>query len=80
MTRLPSFSLMRPSWGTRRSAMLSWARILMREVSAAFILSGGLMIFEQRAVDAVAHPDLVLERLDVDVARAPLHRVDRECR
>ena len=44
----------------------------MREVSAAFILSGGFMTSQQRAVDAVAHPDLVLERLDVDVAGAPL--------
>ena len=44
MTRLPIFSLSRPSWGTRRSAMLSWDRILMREVRAAFILSGGRMI------------------------------------
>ena len=44
MTRLPIFSLRRPSWGTRRSAMLSWDRILTREVSAAFILSGGFMI------------------------------------
>ena len=33
---------------------------------------------EQRAVDAVAHPDLVLERLEVDVARAPLHRVGQD--
>ena len=33
---------------------------------------------EQRAVDAVAHPDLVLERLDVDVAGAALDRLDQE--
>ena len=44
MTRLPIFSLSRPSWGTRRSAMLSCERILTRDVSAAFILSGGFMI------------------------------------
>ena len=44
MTRLPIFSLMRPSCGTRRSAMLSCDIILTREVSAAFILSGGFMI------------------------------------
>ena len=38
-----TLSLMRPSWGTRRSAMLRFARILMREVRAAFIFSGGFM-------------------------------------
>ena len=43
MTWLPILSLMRPSCGTRRSAMLSCDRILMREVSAAFILSGGFI-------------------------------------
>ena len=39
----PSFSLMRPSWGRRRSAMSSSDMILMREVSAFFSLSGGFM-------------------------------------
>ena len=34
--------------------------------------------FEQRAVDAVAHPDLVLERLDVNVGGAALHRVGED--
>jgi hypothetical protein len=38
------FSLMRPSCGTRRSAMLSCDRIFTREVSAAFIFIGGFMI------------------------------------
>jgi hypothetical protein len=33
---------------------------------------------EQRTVHPVAHSDFVLERLDVDVAGAPLHRVDQE--
>ena len=33
---------------------------------------------QQRAVDPVAHPDLVLERLDVDVAGAPLDRLDQQ--
>ena len=33
---------------------------------------------EQGAVDAVAHPDLVLERLDVNVAGAPAHRVGQQ--
>ena len=43
MTRLPIFSLMRPSCGTRRSAMLSCAMILKREMSAAFSFIGGFM-------------------------------------
>ena len=38
------FSLMRPSCGTRRSAMFRSARIFTREVMAAFILKGGFMI------------------------------------
>ncbi len=33
---------------------------------------------EQGAVDPVAHPDLMLERLDVDVGRAPLDRVGQD--
>ncbi len=37
----PIFSLMRPSCGSRRSAMSRWAMILMRLVSAAFSFSGG---------------------------------------
>src|SRR6266576_3373485 len=60
ITRAPIFSLMRPSCGTRRSAMLSDAMILTREVSA------------------VAHPHLVLERLDVDVRGPPLYRVRQQ--
>jgi hypothetical protein len=43
ITRLPIFSLRRPSCGTRRSAILSWERILTREVSAAFIFTGGFI-------------------------------------
>ncbi len=43
MTRVPIFSLMRPSCGTRRSAMLSCAMIFTRDVSAARILIGGFM-------------------------------------
>ena len=50
----------------------------MREISAAFILLGGFMTSVQRAVDPVADPDLVLERLNVNVAGAPLHRVGED--
>jgi hypothetical protein len=41
-------------------------------------LDGRLHHLEQRTVDAVAHPQLVLERLDVDVARAPSHRLGED--
>ena len=37
---LPSLSLMRPSCGRRRSAMSSFAMILMREMIALRIVSG----------------------------------------
>ena len=43
MTFLPTFSLMRPSCGTRRSAMFSDAMILNREIRAERILRGGFM-------------------------------------
>ncbi len=43
MTLLPIFSLMRPSCGTRRSAMFNWAMIFTREQSAARILIGGFI-------------------------------------
>ncbi len=42
-TFLPSLILMRPSCGTRRSAMFRFAMILKREMSAAFILKGGFI-------------------------------------
>ena len=44
MTFLPIFSLMRPSCGTRRSAMFSFDMILKREISAALSFIGGFMI------------------------------------
>ena len=43
MTRLPILSLIRPSCGTRRSAMLRFDRILTRLVSAALSLIGGFI-------------------------------------
>jgi hypothetical protein len=65
---------MRPSCGTRRSAMLSEAMILKREISAALSLIGRLHDFAERAVDAVAHAQLVLEALEVDVRCARASR------
>ena len=72
-TSLPrSASLMRPSCGSRRSAMLSFAMILTRETIAARQPAGRRLHLVQHAVDAVADAQLVLERLDVDVRRARL--------
>ena len=78
MTLLPIFSLMRPSCGTRRSAMFSCAMILKREMSAALSFERRLHDFLQRAVDAVAHAELVLEALEVNVRRAALHGVGED--
>ena len=55
--------------------MLSCAMILKREMSAALSFMGGFITSVQRAVDAVADADVVLEALEVDVRRAALHRV-----
>jgi hypothetical protein len=41
-------------------------------------LHGRLHDLAQHAVDAVADPDLLLERLDVDVGRAALHGVRQQ--
>ena len=46
MTFLPILSLMRPSCGTRRSAMFSALMILNREISAGCIFFGGFMTSE----------------------------------
>ena len=54
--------------------MLSFAMILMREITAAVDVGRRRLDFVQHAVDAVAHVQPVLERLDVDVRRALLDR------
>jgi hypothetical protein len=41
---LPNFSFIRPSWGTRRSAMSSREMTLMRAESLSLIASGGWVI------------------------------------
>ena len=67
-TRRPrSVTRMRPSWGSRRSAMFISAMILMREVMAAWSRRGRRLLVVEDAVDAVADAQRVLERLDVDV-------------
>ncbi len=52
--------------------------ILKREMSAALSLIGRLHDFAERAVDAVANAQLVLEALEVDVRRAALHGVGHD--
>src|SRR3989304_1137154 len=68
---------MRPSCGTRRSAMLSELMILKREARAGprLLLLRRLHDLLELAVNPVAHAELVLEALEVDVARAALHGV-----
>ena len=57
--------------------MLSRAMILMREMIAARSCAGGGLDVAQHAVDAVAHAQALLERLDVDVGGALLDRAAR---
>src|SRR5215471_15954915 len=64
-------SLIRPSCGSRRSAMFSFAMILMRDTIAAWRRRLDVV---ENAVDPVADLQLVLERLDVDVRGALLDR------
>ena len=72
------FFVMRPSCGRRFSAMLSALMILMRAMIAVHELRGARARDVELAVDAVADDDLLLLRLDVDVARALLHRLEEE--
>ena len=70
----PSVTLIRPSWGRRRSAISILARILMRDSIAPSSRRGGVAL-DQHAVDPVADPDAVFERLDVNVRGPQLHRL-----
>ena len=69
----PTVTLIRPSWGRRRSAMSILARILMRGQDRAQQPAGGAVALDQHAVDPVADADPILERLDVDVRGPQLH-------
>ena len=76
-----AFSEIRPSCGLRRSAMSSFASTFRRVVTPGARCFGIAVGDVEDAVDAVAHDQVVLLRLDVDVARAVLgrfedHRVD----
>ena len=65
-----SLILMRPSWGTRRSAMSRRDMTLRRAESLLAERHGGLRDFLQHAVHAESHPVCLLVRLEVDVRGA----------
>ena len=60
-------SVIRPSCGLRRSAMSSFASTLRRVVTPAAIFFGTALHLAENAVDAEAHRERVLLRLEVDV-------------
>ena len=70
--------LMRPSCGSRFSAMSSFAMILMRLVIASLQLQRRVHHLVEDAVDAVADPVLLLVGLDVDVGGAALDGVGED--
>ena len=63
---------MRPFCGTRRSVMSTPDMILSRLISADCTACGHGVDLVQHAVDAEAHPQVVLGRLEVQVGRAVL--------
>ena len=69
------FFMMRPSCGRRRSAMFRFAITLIREMTGERKVARRRRHFVERAVHPVADFELVLERLEVDVARAVLDRL-----
>ena len=75
---LDRLSLMRPSCGTRFSAMSSCAITLMREEMRLAIFIGGLATALQHAVHAQAHPVVGFERLEMDVRGAAADRIDQD--
>ena len=80
ISRPCTFILMRPSCGSRFSAMLSRAMILMRLMIAAcepVDLRRQVLVLEQ-AVDPVADADALLLVLDVDVASPLVGRLDQD--
>ena len=66
--------LIRPSCGSRRSAISSLAMILIRVVSAARSGCRHEPVLLQKSVDPIADRDRVASWLDMDVGRAPLDR------
>ncbi len=60
---------MRPSCGTRFSAMLMFDMILRRLMNRGLQPLRRIVHFLQHAVDAVPHAQPLLQRLDVNIAR-----------
>ena len=73
----PNFSFMRPSCGTRFSAMSSREITLMREDELVLDRDRRLRDLAQLAVDAEAHAVVVLVGLEVQVRGAHVDRVDQ---
>ena len=69
----PTLMATRPSCGSRRSAMSIRDITLMREMTGPCTHLRRLERVAQQAVDAVAHDEIRLARLDVDVGGAGLH-------
>ncbi len=76
--RSPSFSAMRPSCGSRFSAMSRLAMILRRDTSAPCSARGGSIDVAQHAVDAKAHDRARFVRLEVQVGRALAQRLQQQ--
>ena len=74
---LDRLSLMRPSCGTRRSAMSSRAMTFRREEMRGVQLDRRRGHRAQHAVHAEAHAEVGLVRLEMDVRGAALDRVDQ---
>ena len=74
----PSLSAMRPSCGSRFSAMSRLAMILSRDTSAACSARGGSITSRSTAVDAEAHDRARLVRLEVQVRRALAQRLQQQ--
>ena len=74
---LPNLSFMRPSCGTRFSAMSSREMTLMRDGELVLDRDRRLRDLAQLAVDAEAHAVVVLVGLEVQVGRAQVDRVDQ---
>ncbi len=74
----PSFSLMRPSCGRRRSADVELAHDLEARDDGVLQLDGRLHHLVEHAVDAEADPEVLLVGLDVDVGGALLDGVEQD--
>ena len=69
----PTVTLIRPSWGRRRSAMSSFDQNFDAREIGTQQTARGAVTFNQDAVNPVADADPVLKRLDVDIRGSELH-------